>query len=129
VSLARQDKGTTRVQGIVPNLVYAGSGHEVKTVIVAGKVLVRDGQVPLQISLSFVLKLKSRRRHLPGVWGLIRCIRGWHCRRRCKLDNYKSSGLLLYLEAYPFQKATAQFSPVFDGRLIRAMGVGTRTGQ
>jgi 5-methylthioadenosine/S-adenosylhomocysteine deaminase len=26
----------------VPNLVYAGSGHEVKTVMVAGKVLVRD---------------------------------------------------------------------------------------
>jgi 5-methylthioadenosine/S-adenosylhomocysteine deaminase len=33
------------VRNIVPNLVYAGSGHEVKTVLVAGKVLVRDGQV------------------------------------------------------------------------------------
>ena len=33
------------VRNIVPNLVYAGSGHEVKTVMVAGKVLVRDGQV------------------------------------------------------------------------------------
>jgi len=31
---------------IVPNLVYAGSGHEVKTVIVAGRVLMRDRQVP-----------------------------------------------------------------------------------
>jgi 5-methylthioadenosine/S-adenosylhomocysteine deaminase len=30
---------------IVPNLVYAGSGHEVKTVMVAGKVLVRDGEM------------------------------------------------------------------------------------
>ena len=29
----------------MPNLVYAGSGHEVKTVMVAGKVLVRDGEV------------------------------------------------------------------------------------
>jgi 5-methylthioadenosine/S-adenosylhomocysteine deaminase len=35
----------TPVRNIVPNLVYAGSGHEVKTVIVAGQVLVRDGQV------------------------------------------------------------------------------------
>jgi 5-methylthioadenosine/S-adenosylhomocysteine deaminase len=33
------------VRNIVPNLVYAASGHEVKTVIVAGQVLVRDGQV------------------------------------------------------------------------------------
>ncbi len=30
------------VRNIVPNLVYSGSGHEVKTVIVAGRVLVRD---------------------------------------------------------------------------------------
>jgi 5-methylthioadenosine/S-adenosylhomocysteine deaminase len=29
----------------VPNLVYAVSGHAVKTVTVAGKVLVRDGEV------------------------------------------------------------------------------------
>ena len=34
-----------RVQDIVPNLVYAASGHEVKTVMVAGRVLVRDGVV------------------------------------------------------------------------------------
>jgi 5-methylthioadenosine/S-adenosylhomocysteine deaminase len=33
------------VRNIVPNLVYAGSGHEVKTVLVAGKVLVADGEV------------------------------------------------------------------------------------
>jgi 5-methylthioadenosine/S-adenosylhomocysteine deaminase len=33
------------VRNIVPNLVYAGSGHEVKTVMVAGRVLVRDGKV------------------------------------------------------------------------------------
>jgi 5-methylthioadenosine/S-adenosylhomocysteine deaminase len=33
------------VRNIVPNLVYAGTGHEVKTVMVAGKVLVRDGVV------------------------------------------------------------------------------------
>jgi len=33
------------VRNIVPNLVYAGSGHEVKTVMVAGKVLIRDGEV------------------------------------------------------------------------------------
>jgi len=30
------------IRNIVPNLVYAGTGHEVKTVLVAGKVLVRD---------------------------------------------------------------------------------------
>jgi 5-methylthioadenosine/S-adenosylhomocysteine deaminase len=36
---------TEPIRNIVPNLVYAGSGHEVKTVIVAGKVLVRDGEV------------------------------------------------------------------------------------
>jgi len=33
------------VRNIVPNLVCAGCGHEVKTVMVAGKVLVRDGEV------------------------------------------------------------------------------------
>jgi 5-methylthioadenosine/S-adenosylhomocysteine deaminase len=33
---------TEPVRNIVPNLVYAGSGHEVRTVMVAGKVLVRD---------------------------------------------------------------------------------------
>jgi 5-methylthioadenosine/S-adenosylhomocysteine deaminase len=33
------------VQGIVPNLVYAANGHEVKTVMVAGRVLMRDRQV------------------------------------------------------------------------------------
>jgi 5-methylthioadenosine/S-adenosylhomocysteine deaminase len=35
----------TPIRNIVPNLVYAGSGHEVKTVMVAGKILVRDGVV------------------------------------------------------------------------------------
>jgi 5-methylthioadenosine/S-adenosylhomocysteine deaminase len=29
----------------IPNLVYAGSGHEIVTVMVAGKVPVRDGEV------------------------------------------------------------------------------------
>jgi 5-methylthioadenosine/S-adenosylhomocysteine deaminase len=33
------------VRNIVPNLVYAASGHEVKTVMVAGRVLVRDSRV------------------------------------------------------------------------------------
>jgi 5-methylthioadenosine/S-adenosylhomocysteine deaminase len=33
------------VRNIVPNLVYATRGHEVKTVMVAGKVLVREGQL------------------------------------------------------------------------------------
>jgi 5-methylthioadenosine/S-adenosylhomocysteine deaminase len=33
------------VRNIVPNLVYAGSGHEVRTVVIAGQVVVRDGQV------------------------------------------------------------------------------------
>ncbi|MBN1579387.1 MAG: amidohydrolase family protein [Anaerolineae bacterium] len=33
------------IRNIVPNLVYAGSGHEVKMVLVAGKVLVNDGEV------------------------------------------------------------------------------------
>jgi 5-methylthioadenosine/S-adenosylhomocysteine deaminase len=33
------------IRNIVPNLVYAGSGHEVKTVMVGGKILVRDGDV------------------------------------------------------------------------------------
>jgi 5-methylthioadenosine/S-adenosylhomocysteine deaminase len=32
------------VRNIVPNLVYAASGHEVKTVMVAGRFLVRDSQ-------------------------------------------------------------------------------------
>ena len=30
---------------LVPNLVYAASGHEVKTVMVAGRMLMRDRQV------------------------------------------------------------------------------------
>jgi 5-methylthioadenosine/S-adenosylhomocysteine deaminase len=33
------------VRNIVPNLVYAGSGHEVRDVVVAGRFLVRGGQV------------------------------------------------------------------------------------
>ncbi len=33
------------VRNIVPNLVYAGSGHEVKMVMVAGQVLIRDGEL------------------------------------------------------------------------------------
>ena len=33
------------MRNIVPNLVYAGSGHEIKKVMVAGKVLVRNGEV------------------------------------------------------------------------------------
>jgi 5-methylthioadenosine/S-adenosylhomocysteine deaminase len=33
------------IRNIVPNLVYAGSGHEVRDVLVAGRVLVRDRQV------------------------------------------------------------------------------------
>jgi 5-methylthioadenosine/S-adenosylhomocysteine deaminase len=33
------------VRNIVPNLVYAGSGHEVRTVMVGGRILVEDGQV------------------------------------------------------------------------------------
>jgi 5-methylthioadenosine/S-adenosylhomocysteine deaminase len=33
------------IRNIVPNLVYAASGHEVRTVMVAGRVLVRDGEV------------------------------------------------------------------------------------
>ena len=35
----------TPIRTIVPNLVYAGSGHEVKTVMVAGKILMRDRRV------------------------------------------------------------------------------------
>ena len=33
------------IRNIVPNLVYAATGHEVKTVMVRGKILVRDGDV------------------------------------------------------------------------------------
>lgn len=33
------------IRNLVPNLVYAASGREVKCVLVAGRVLVRDGQV------------------------------------------------------------------------------------
>ena len=33
------------IRNIVPNLVYAANGSEVKTVMVAGKVLMRDRQV------------------------------------------------------------------------------------
>ena len=33
------------VRNIVPNLVYAASGHEVRDVMVDGRLLVRDGQV------------------------------------------------------------------------------------
>jgi 5-methylthioadenosine/S-adenosylhomocysteine deaminase len=33
------------VRNIVPNLVYAGSGHEVKSVVVAGRVLMRDREL------------------------------------------------------------------------------------
>ena len=33
------------IRNIVPNLVYAGSGHEVKTIIIAGEIVVQDYQV------------------------------------------------------------------------------------
>jgi 5-methylthioadenosine/S-adenosylhomocysteine deaminase len=33
------------IRNLVPNLVYASSGHEVKTVMVAGKLVVRNHQV------------------------------------------------------------------------------------
>jgi len=33
------------IRNIIPNLVYAGTGHEVTLVMVAGQILVRDGQV------------------------------------------------------------------------------------
>jgi 5-methylthioadenosine/S-adenosylhomocysteine deaminase len=33
------------IRNIVPNLVYAATGHEVSTVVVAGRVLVRDGKL------------------------------------------------------------------------------------
>ena len=33
------------VRNIVPNLVYAATGREVKTVLVAGRVLVQNGEV------------------------------------------------------------------------------------
>ena len=33
------------IRNIVPNLVYAASGHEVKTVMVAGKVLMKDREL------------------------------------------------------------------------------------
>jgi 5-methylthioadenosine/S-adenosylhomocysteine deaminase len=33
------------IRNIVPNLVYAGTGHEVKTVIVAGQTLMRDRRI------------------------------------------------------------------------------------
>jgi 5-methylthioadenosine/S-adenosylhomocysteine deaminase len=36
---------TDPIRNIIPNLVYAGSGHEVKTVMVAGRVIVRDYRV------------------------------------------------------------------------------------
>jgi 5-methylthioadenosine/S-adenosylhomocysteine deaminase len=36
---------TSPVRNIVPNLVYSASGHEVKTVMVAGRVLMRDRQI------------------------------------------------------------------------------------
>jgi 5-methylthioadenosine/S-adenosylhomocysteine deaminase len=36
---------TAPVRNIVPNLVYAGSGHEVRSVMVAGRFLVRGGRV------------------------------------------------------------------------------------
>jgi 5-methylthioadenosine/S-adenosylhomocysteine deaminase len=35
----------TPVRNILPNLVYAGSGHEVKLVMVAGKILMRDQKI------------------------------------------------------------------------------------
>jgi 5-methylthioadenosine/S-adenosylhomocysteine deaminase len=35
----------TPVRNIQPNLVYAGSGHEVKQVMVAGKILMRDQKI------------------------------------------------------------------------------------
>jgi 5-methylthioadenosine/S-adenosylhomocysteine deaminase len=43
---------TEPIRNIVPNLVYAANGSEVKTVMVAGNVLVRDGEVLIADEVS-----------------------------------------------------------------------------
>jgi hypothetical protein len=52
------------VRNIVPNLVYAGSGHEVRAVMVAGKVLVR------------------------AAWPPTRCTERWRCWKQWHKDSY-----------------------------------------
>jgi hypothetical protein len=43
------------------------------------------------------------------------------CRPHTGVGRPPTWGLLLDLDARPFEKATARFSPAYDGRLIRAM--------
>ncbi len=52
------------VRNIVPNLVYAGTGHEVTTVMVAGKVLVRDGQVVTADEMAVRIKAQAQAENL-----------------------------------------------------------------
>ena len=51
------------VRNLVPNLVYAGSGHEVKTVMVARQVLVREGKVLIADEAALRLRVMDKEWH------------------------------------------------------------------
>lgn len=52
------------IRNIVPNLIYAGSGHEVTTVVVDGRILVRDGQVLSMDESSVRANAQSQALHI-----------------------------------------------------------------
>lgn len=54
------------IRNIVPNLVYAGSGHEVKTVMVAGRIVVRDHIVTTMDETAIRAEAQARAEAIAG---------------------------------------------------------------
>jgi 5-methylthioadenosine/S-adenosylhomocysteine deaminase len=70
------------VRNILPNLVYAASGHEVKTVMVAGQVLVRDGQVLTADEAAVRAEAQAQAEALAQRVSADPVHRAWPCWRR-----------------------------------------------
>jgi hypothetical protein len=75
------------VRNIVPNLGYAGSGHEVKMVIVAGVVLVRDWMVLTADEDAIRADAQLEAEAVPSAWLPIWCTRRWPCWRQWRRDG------------------------------------------
>jgi hypothetical protein len=69
------------VRNIVSSLVYAGSGHEVKRLLVAGKILVRDGEALVADEVASRAEAKAeetaQRVAADPLIGRWRCWRRW----------------------------------------------------
>ena len=64
------------VRTLVPNLVYAGTGKEVQTMVVAGRIVMRDRNVLTLRNPRFVPRRSARRSAWESGWHEIRCTGG-----------------------------------------------------